>query len=172
MSQTGIGGRGSVPSSTTVSDDNSAWVAARSPYRAVHLASVALSLVLLLGTPLMALGGQPWVMPLLVSVPIVSGTVLTGVVIHALRHTSVPRALVVFVTAAIVGAAAGLVMFPPWNFAWLGLLWCVPVALIAAALGLGMSAMIARSRGMKYAATIVGSAWIVLCLVMSVMLYR
>lgn len=134
-----------------------------------HLLTLAMAGTILAGLPLMLVVGQPWTAPLVTAAVVFPGVAIIGFLLRLARGRR--RGLIVLGSSAALGAVAGLLLFPPGSYAWFGPLVCVPIALLVAALGLGVDAWLLRSRRASVLIVLFGAVLLALSLVMNAVLY-
>lgn len=123
-----------------------------------RLLALVMAATVYLGAPLMVAGGEPWVTPLLTALVVCAAVAAMSFAVSALRATGTRRVVVVLITAALVGAVTSVIVFP-WNtHGLLGLAICVPLAIVAAGVGLIMEWVMTKMPALALLATIVGGA--------------
>lgn len=141
------------------------------PVHVLHLLAVGLMLVLVVGLPLMPIGGQAWALPVLAAVPILCGVGLVGVLYRVHPWSARHRVIAPVLVATVIGLIAGLVIFSPRSFGAFGVLVCMPIAIVAALLGALASGLISRVPAVGIVAIVAGSLFLSACVVLSFILY-
>ena|SRR5690554_7114466 len=127
--------------------------------------ALAMAATVYIGAPLMLLGDQPWAMPPLTALVVFPTAALAVLLIKVMQPTRAPRFVAVLVAAALVGAIVGLSLFPWGTFGQLGLVICVPLALIAAGMALIMEWVMIKVPPLALLAVIVGGSLLLSSLV-------
>lgn len=136
-----------------------------------HFVAVAMASATLVGLPLMVIVPQRWAAPLLAAAVIFPAVVIIAVLLRVSRATPIPGSVVIVGSSAAAGAIAGVLIFSPASYGFLGIIVCLPVAVAVAFVGMGLDRWFTLSRAVATVFLVVGAILLGVSSVMTVVQY-